>query len=79
MTTGPNDHNYDYSFTSSSMCCQPGGWYENGIGVEPVSAYAIQEWLLIQEDLLYLGTKILYFGPKKTYNYLFSKFFYIPI
>jgi len=42
MTTSPNDHNYDYSFTSSSMCCQPGGWYENGIGIEPVSAYAIQ-------------------------------------
>ena len=36
-------HSYDYSFTSSSMCCQPGGWYENGVGIEPVSAYAIQD------------------------------------
>ena len=65
------------------MCCQPGGWYENGIGVEPVSAYAIQEWLLIQEDLLYLGTKTLYFESKNRHAIIYFeyaiKFSYILI
>lgn len=43
LAVGPNNHSYDYSFTSSSLCCQPGAFYENGKGIEPVSKYLIQE------------------------------------
>jgi len=38
----PRDFYYDYSFSSVTVCCQPGAYYENGIGVEPVNSYAIQ-------------------------------------
>ena len=35
------DHNYDYSFTSYSPCCQPNGYFENGQQTEPFSKWAI--------------------------------------
>ena len=40
--TSEKDFYYDYSFTAGSPCCQPTGYYENGVAIEPVSKYAIQ-------------------------------------
>ncbi|CAG5090395.1 Oidioi.mRNA.OKI2018_I69.PAR.g12585.t1.cds [Oikopleura dioica] len=42
MKIGPQDHHYDYSFTNSFICCQPGGFYENGKGIEPVDTWVKQ-------------------------------------
>ncbi|CAG5107958.1 Oidioi.mRNA.OKI2018_I69.chr1.g3571.t1.cds [Oikopleura dioica] len=40
---GPQNHSYDYSFTNSFLCCQPGGFYENGVGIEPVDTWIKQQ------------------------------------
>ena len=43
QSISPLDHHYDYSFTQSSVCCQPGGFYENGKGIEPVDTWILQQ------------------------------------
>ncbi|CAG5110143.1 Oidioi.mRNA.OKI2018_I69.chr2.g4575.t1.cds [Oikopleura dioica] len=42
MTVSQKDFNYDYAFTSTSPCCLPAGFFENGVGIEPFDRYAIQ-------------------------------------
>ena len=39
----PLNHGYDYSFTNSFICCEPGGFYENGKGIEPVDTWFKQQ------------------------------------
>jgi len=38
----PHEYGYDYSFLNSALCCEPGGYYENGIGIEPMDTYLRQ-------------------------------------
>ena len=38
----PQAFDYDYSFVSTSPCCQPAGFFENGQGLSPFDRYAIQ-------------------------------------
>lgn len=42
MTVSQKDFGYDYAFTSTSPCCLPAGFFENGEGVEPFDKFAIQ-------------------------------------
>jgi len=35
-------YNYDYSFTVGNPCCQPNGYFENGLQIEEFSEWAIQ-------------------------------------
>ena len=37
--TKPSEYGYDYAFTNTFACCQPAGFYENGIGIEPVDVW----------------------------------------
>ena len=39
----PAEFNYTYAFTNTFACCSPGGFYENGIGIEPVDTYVNQK------------------------------------
>ena len=36
------EYNYDYAFLNSFSCCAPGGYYENGYGIEPVDTWVQQ-------------------------------------
>ena len=38
----PAEYGYDYSFLNSALCCQPGGYYENGEGIEPMDTWLRQ-------------------------------------
>ena len=37
-----SEYNYDYAFIHVFPCCQPGGYYENGYGIEPVDTWLRQ-------------------------------------
>ena len=38
----PEEYGFDYSFLNSALCCENGGYYENGIGIEPMDTYLRQ-------------------------------------
>lgn len=43
MPNGAHTMNYDYAFLNQYACCRVGGGYfENGVGIEPFSKFAIQ-------------------------------------
>lgn len=42
MFLSPLDYSYDYHYTSTSVCCQPGGFFEHGVGVKPFDKFAVQ-------------------------------------
>ena len=42
LARDPATFSFDSSFITPPLCCAPGAYYENGVGVEPVTMYGVQ-------------------------------------